>query len=371
MTLSTELALHVFRFKCLAPISMTINFWMNGMMMQMQRTTDKRSLVHLTFQYTTDSREVKVRFEADKHQHHSQGDKATYVAPRAPHDDVTLVVYVASVSATVRRLIDCGFKAYVTTFVVNEWVRGAIVVDPNGIRIRLLESDLFPFNHNKSVARIGYASLPIANFASIERTVAFYNETFGEAGDGDASGGNAGGTGGVGGVGGKGGIGGGSGVGGGLSDVVGISATRQSTLSSVSSSSASSSPLRASLARSATSASSLSSPPGTLAPSRVAPYRVVDVERFVEEAVSFVVRSAFWYMLSCLLFSRRRQALWQVGVSRACFGIVSYFAIDRIPSLLAVVGQRTEASICDAVSGAQTGATCRRRRFRPFRRRRH
>jgi hypothetical protein len=54
----------------------------------------------------------------------------------------------------------------------------AVVIDPNGLKVRLLEGEGYALNLQKTHGRLGYLSVPVSDLSLIESAIAFYEETF-------------------------------------------------------------------------------------------------------------------------------------------------------------------------------------------------
>lgn len=98
--------------------------------------------------------------------------------PTSPVSNICILIYVDNIEDFVRRVAESGYIVYIDITEIRPGVRVAVVLDPSGIRVRLLEGDCYPFNKQKSRARLGYVSIPIKDYYQIEKSVKFYEETF-------------------------------------------------------------------------------------------------------------------------------------------------------------------------------------------------
>lgn len=65
---------------------------------------------------------------------------------------------------------------YVEPAVVSDepLVRSAVLLDPSGIKIRLLEGDVYQLNKARARGRLAYVSLPVKEYKQIEQSIQFY-----------------------------------------------------------------------------------------------------------------------------------------------------------------------------------------------------
>jgi hypothetical protein len=185
-------------------------FWSHVMKMPMDRQTDAGQKVRTCFQYPGDK--VGLRFEYDKfaqqqqqqqHQQQQQlSPKPAHPAlstesnsngvavptvtvapglPTSPTTGVTLLVYVDSVVDFCSRAREAGFVVYVEPLVVLEEpcvVRSAVLLDPLGVRVRLMEGDVYGLNKLRARGRLGYVSIPVRDYSAVELCMRFFADVF-------------------------------------------------------------------------------------------------------------------------------------------------------------------------------------------------
>lgn len=142
--------------------------------MHLESQAEVGSISRSLFKYPIDT--VGLRFEFDRVKKHQQLKKEEF--PKAPKGKASVLIYVDSVREFVSRITDSGFQVYVKPIEVNDWVKSAVVLDPNGLKVRLIETDKVQFNRSKSSGRLGYVSVDVNEYGMIEKAVKFYEESY-------------------------------------------------------------------------------------------------------------------------------------------------------------------------------------------------
>ncbi len=114
-----------------------------------------------------------------RHVNLSLDDSKSKPMPTKPVGNVSLIVYVPSVSDVVLRAREFAFTPYLSPFEVNPLVQTAVLLDPNGLKVRLMQVSSQPLGTPKApvFGRLGYLQIPIADYAKIEKNIQFYEET--------------------------------------------------------------------------------------------------------------------------------------------------------------------------------------------------
>jgi hypothetical protein len=155
---SLDLTLRWFRFNC-HDLHRMMEFWMHVMKMQMDRQIDAGAKVRTCFQYPGDK--VGIRFEYDRNakitalpnrgtqpQNSPDGPPKRAPLPTCPLSPVTLLIYVDSVAEYLVRAREGSFIVWVDAHIVCDEpeVKAAVLLDPSGIKIRIMESEVYQLN---------------------------------------------------------------------------------------------------------------------------------------------------------------------------------------------------------------------------------
>ncbi|XXQ37545.1 Uncharacterized protein PBTT_08481 [Plasmodiophora brassicae] len=169
-----------FRFACVN-LPETVDFYTNGLLMVMQKKVETGGKVFLSFRYQRS--DVWLRFEHIV-QAQKKGSAVASAGPegtvlfRRPVSQCDLLIYVLNIDKTVSRIRSAGFVVFVAPVKVGDEVRACVLIDPNGIRIRLVET-VHCLVEAAFEARIGHVSVPVKEFNMLSRTIAFYQQVFG------------------------------------------------------------------------------------------------------------------------------------------------------------------------------------------------
>lgn len=293
--LSSSLDVHLrwFRFAT-TDVPRTTDFYLHVLKMQLDRRVDTGAKIRTDIQYPGDK--VGVRFEYDTYgKAHASGvvvppaggasPPAAATLPRAPlplspTSSVSLLVYVDNVDEYISRCREYGFVVYLDAVTVcsDPVIRSGVLLDPNGIKIRLMESEIYHLNKMRSRGRLGYVSVPVKEYATIEKCIKFYDDTFHLHS---------------------------SGIGSGTTDEA---ATKAKS---------------ASAAVGALGVSGSSSWESSNAPKKGVGFRLVDMERFVEELTTYVWLangSRKKHTAVCLLHRVQRRTMYGVGGATSAIG---------------------------------------------------
>lgn len=169
-----DLLFKYFRFKSFNA-DLTLDFWLNVMKMSLESSVDNGSKVRSVFQYANDS--VGLRFEYDKTQKKSAKMEVLLHNPQI--NGPALMVYTSSVAEYAARAQDHGYIVYVEPQLISGDIYSTVLVDPNGILVRIVESDyIWPVSpNNKSAARLGYCTLMVKDHERLDRNINFYENT--------------------------------------------------------------------------------------------------------------------------------------------------------------------------------------------------
>lgn len=183
-------------------VEATISFWTNIMRMQLLRRVETVARTRIALGYRAEG--VGIRFDHDKmldgpnHKHRSpslhQFDR------RNPSSRVSIVVVVDSLTDIVRRATEQGMGCYIPPTVLSSdtftssggtvaggkekspggdqksacLTKVAVLLDPNGIRVRLIESEDVPLESERDAGKLAYLSIPFSDPGKIDKSIAFY-----------------------------------------------------------------------------------------------------------------------------------------------------------------------------------------------------
>jgi len=156
----------------------TVDFWQNVMKMPVDKIYDGGPRVRVSFQYPGDT--VGLQFEMN-----ANALKFTEFAttntelPKTPVSQVVLIVYVNDLFDFVLRAKEFGYVCYLSPYEPNPLVQAAVLLDPNGIRVRLMRIATQPLTQVKGQtvkARLGSCQVPVASANILERNIKFYED---------------------------------------------------------------------------------------------------------------------------------------------------------------------------------------------------
>lgn len=124
----------------------TVDFWQGALKMPIERHFDAGTRIHVTFQYPGDS--VGLRFEMARGGGLGFSEHRSRTYATKPVGDVSVIIYVDNVSDVIYRAKELGFPAYIPPFEPNPLVQAAVLLDPNGIRVRLMQVTSQPLYPN-------------------------------------------------------------------------------------------------------------------------------------------------------------------------------------------------------------------------------
>lgn len=159
-----EFSLKSFRFQCF-DVNRTLEFWTGALGMVVEKQQEVNSSVHYNVGYSNDN--VNLRFEFEK-------DDADIPSKSSTASGAVVVVRVVSLDQAVRRTISQELTVLVPPTTTETGARAAVVKDPNGIRVRLLEMDVNAARGDVVPGRLDFVSIPVADETELARALAIF-----------------------------------------------------------------------------------------------------------------------------------------------------------------------------------------------------
>lgn len=163
-----DVALEYFRFSC-RDADATHEFYVHVLQMDLlYRRALPDGRVRLVFKYH--GNETGVEFAAD-----SAGASTKRRLARAPHGREWVLVHTRSVASVLRRARDRGFVVYLDEVSPARGTTMAVLLDPSGVKIRLVETQHADLPLSRKVqARLAYVAVPVDDYSLVEQAVRFY-----------------------------------------------------------------------------------------------------------------------------------------------------------------------------------------------------
>lgn len=188
---SIDLQLRYFRFR-MHNVDLTHYFWGTIMGMTNDSTIDNGSKIRSIYSYISDT--VGLRFELEKKPKNKkdlvdvEGDDDAVLLHPPQIQGPTLLIYACNVREIVKTCRHEGFLVYVapqeisvttTSAAGATKVISAVVVDPNGLVVKIVQSDeIWPMGpkYRGPSQKMGYLTVNISDHERLARNVAFYED---------------------------------------------------------------------------------------------------------------------------------------------------------------------------------------------------
>jgi len=144
--------------------------------MILQLEKDVETEIHLRFVYPNDS--VALQYE-----HERDGEEHKHVLPQHPleDEDTTIHIYVSNLDERLARIKEHKFHVYIEPMELVLGTRAAVVLDPLGIKVRLMENEeQFPVNvvkKNKKLlahSRLAYVQVSVEDYDQLNAAAKIY-----------------------------------------------------------------------------------------------------------------------------------------------------------------------------------------------------
>lgn len=170
------LVLKNFRFRCIH-LNDTLEFYTNCLKMQLERKLEVTTRTYIYLRYMKG--DVGLRFEYDRLMNQKLQESGGEKKHEVPISECDLLFYVQSIDQIVDTIRSGKYPIFVPPENINHDTRSCVVVDPNGIRIRLVDC-VHSLIDSQMGARLGYLTVPVQEFHTLSKTIAFYQQVFGQ-----------------------------------------------------------------------------------------------------------------------------------------------------------------------------------------------
>ena len=165
-----------FRFRCLH-LDETIKFYTHCLNMNLEKKVNTSTRVYFYLRYQKG--DCGIRFEYDLLLSSKLKQSKTPQVATKPISECDMLFYVQGIDKIVEKVEVCKFSVFVPPENINHDTRSCVLVDPNGIRVRLVDCAHCLIESN-SGARLGNITVPVQEFHALNKTISFYQSVFGK-----------------------------------------------------------------------------------------------------------------------------------------------------------------------------------------------